>query len=1369
MARELRNQSPRTPLLIVACILAVLTFSAQALAEISGAVRGSGTPFWKTPVRLYDSHSNLVAQAITDANGAYFFSGLEPGDYFVNALADGWADQWSGNVTHRSLASPVHVDEGTTAFNIDFDLVPGQSPALVNVTSDPAGAFVYIDYQLTTNITPAVIDIGEVSSHSIKLASHAISVRKPGYPYPSPRPLPGTEADTVDMHFDLNSVTTGSLSIASIPEGAEVYVDYADAPVGVTPLTLGGLIDGPHMVFLKRPSALQPMPVRASVRSGTNLQVTVPLTPVEWDRRLLASVHSHPDGVPVFVDYLATTNVTDVTIDWMDAASHASYGWHSVSHTIMLRNEDPFLLLPKYVSHTETKIQLLDFAEADSDRDGLPDWWELLHNLDPTRNDAEQDIDLDGLSNFDEFGFGSNPRLVDTDSDGIDDFTEWMLATDPADGPTGGFPSSLSGRITGGGIGLPDARVLLRSAGDIIGYQRNTDSAGHYSFVDILPGHYYIKIESDGYQDEWYREASRRSDAERFRISSGADLRNVNFDLAPGQSPAFVRVTSEPPGATVYLDYQRTTNVTPILLSIEDTASHVVRLASRPILVIGAARAISVYKEGYPLPSPVDIHGIEADTINLFFDLTGSDTGEMFVTTVPEGAEVFVDYADDPVGVSPVVVSNLLPGSHTILIKGADALRPPPLKAIIAAGETRIVDVPLHSSSSESSLDIEVRSVPTGAQLYVNYLPTTNVTDVIVDWLDVVSHSGFGWEWASHTVMVRKDNYPLLAPQVVHATPGSTEQIIFNLLTQDSDSDGLPDTWEISHGTGYLTSDSDGDGVPDGWEINQGLDPRLTESDNDPDNDRVSNEDEFRNGSNPFSPDSDDDGVDDFREIDTGRDPARPDGGPSTIFGFVHGGGVVAPMGYLQLRGKSDAVYYTAFTDPNGLYSLEGVFPGDYFVKAGAPSYADEWSENVNHRSAASAYSVEPNTTGNGPDFDLAPGQSPAFVSVSSYPSGAAIYIDYQLTTNVTPATVSIGETIFDGASTNALPLGYASHTISVKKDGFPLPSPIQLNGVEAETVATHFDLMRSSTGQLIVTTSPDGAEVFVDYADVPVGVTPIIVGNLLSGSHTVLLRRPGAPPALQPMPIHAWIDTEEITHVDVPLRAALSPSTLDLSPWGTNPVSVAVSSVPSGAQIYVDYLPTTHVTDAIVGLLESASHAGYRWHSVSHTIMLRKAGFLDPFPRYVVATNSEANLGFFLVSDVLEATDVDFDGLPDQWETSYGLDIDENSPEHGRDGDPDKDGFSNYAEMIAGTDPRNANSSVSIESGESVQNSPFAFVITWSSTPGRRYLVQCSSLLSTTWSNLSGVITSTSASTTYSDTRSSVDETQYYRIIVFP
>ena len=46
---------------------------------------------------------------------------------------------------------------------------------------------------------------------------------------------------------------------------------------------------------------------------------------------------------------------------------------------------------------------------ADSDGDGLPDSWEVLHGLDPGMKDAEQDLDKDGLSNWEEYLSGTDP------------------------------------------------------------------------------------------------------------------------------------------------------------------------------------------------------------------------------------------------------------------------------------------------------------------------------------------------------------------------------------------------------------------------------------------------------------------------------------------------------------------------------------------------------------------------------------------------------------------------------------------------------------------------------------------------------------------------------------------------------------------------------------------------------------------------------------------------------------------------------------------------------------------------------------------------------------------------------------------------
>ncbi len=73
----------------------------------------------------------------------------------------------------------------------------------------------------------------------------------------------------------------------------------------------------------------------------------------------------------------------------------------------------------------------------DFDGDTLPNSWEELHYLDPFSGDDELwDSDGDGLSNLEEWGFGTHPTDSDTDDDGLSDVREIVLATDPADDDT---------------------------------------------------------------------------------------------------------------------------------------------------------------------------------------------------------------------------------------------------------------------------------------------------------------------------------------------------------------------------------------------------------------------------------------------------------------------------------------------------------------------------------------------------------------------------------------------------------------------------------------------------------------------------------------------------------------------------------------------------------------------------------------------------------------------------------------------------------------------------------------------------------------------------------------------------------------------
>ncbi len=79
-----------------------------------------------------------------------------------------------------------------------------------------------------------------------------------------------------------------------------------------------------------------------------------------------------------------------------------------------------------------------DVTDDDDDGDGIPDFWEEHHGLNPKDDsDAHKDKDGDGLNNWNEYRFQSDPSLVDSDNDELNDWEEWNIkniygkSTDP--------------------------------------------------------------------------------------------------------------------------------------------------------------------------------------------------------------------------------------------------------------------------------------------------------------------------------------------------------------------------------------------------------------------------------------------------------------------------------------------------------------------------------------------------------------------------------------------------------------------------------------------------------------------------------------------------------------------------------------------------------------------------------------------------------------------------------------------------------------------------------------------------------------------------------------------------------------------------
>ncbi|MGD9781248.1 MAG: LamG-like jellyroll fold domain-containing protein [Kiritimatiellia bacterium] len=128
---------------------------------------------------------------------------------------------------------------------------------------------------------------------------------------------------------------------------------------------------------------------------------------------------------------------------------------------------------------------------ADADADGLPDAWEnhYFHDGDET---AAGDSDGDGLVHSQEYAYGANPLLADTDVDGLNDFAEALIyGTRPLD------PDS-------DGDGLNDRAEAVTYGTDPLDPDSDGDGLGDYEEI-VIHGTdpWEADTDGDGLSDKW--------------------------------------------------------------------------------------------------------------------------------------------------------------------------------------------------------------------------------------------------------------------------------------------------------------------------------------------------------------------------------------------------------------------------------------------------------------------------------------------------------------------------------------------------------------------------------------------------------------------------------------------------------------------------------------------------------------------------------------------------------------------------------------------------------------------------------------------------------------------------------------------------
>ncbi|MBI3118927.1 MAG: DUF1565 domain-containing protein, partial [Candidatus Hydrogenedentes bacterium] len=120
-----------------------------------------------------------------------------------------------------------------------------------------------------------------------------------------------------------------------------------------------------------------------------------------------------------------STTTVNITVNAMTNGGHYTVYAATASPTDIAGNHvDPAANSANFVG--------VNPSDADSDSDGLPDSWELAHDLDINTPSASDDPDEDGLTNLEEFNAGSDPQN-DADPPG-----DVYVATTGTDDPAGG-------------------------------------------------------------------------------------------------------------------------------------------------------------------------------------------------------------------------------------------------------------------------------------------------------------------------------------------------------------------------------------------------------------------------------------------------------------------------------------------------------------------------------------------------------------------------------------------------------------------------------------------------------------------------------------------------------------------------------------------------------------------------------------------------------------------------------------------------------------------------------------------------------------------------------------------------------------------
>ena len=527
---------------------------------------------------------------------------------------------------------------------------------------------------------------------------------------------------------------------------------------------------------------------------------------------------------------------------------------------------------PDGLSNSNEYIWGTNPEASDTDGDSMPDGWEVMfpNAVNPTNGTDGADhfsgetnssgvVISDGLVNSNEYRYGTDPGLWDTDGDGFDDGVEVNSGTDPTD--SNSVPVDISGFIFNAAPDVSgDAYLVLNLASNgnpfasyslgVLGLGglpyaiTNVPSQSNYwpyAFIDVNTNATYETWEPHGAYQDGTNSITPTADLVAINIIISKSAQDTDGDGLTDYDEEYLYGTSS------------TTNDT------DDDGFW------------DGNELFAVYKT-----DPVDSASFPAN-IGGLLSYTGALSGP--VSVIITNAQLTV--TNGPFAVGAYSSATNLPTLTNYYVMGyIDENTNGVMDLWEPRGETELYPLNLTTNVGDANITIMDPAGDTDGDGLTDYdehyvyftNPSTNDTDgdSMLDF----------WEVAySPVVSPTNDADKFLDPDTDFLTNLWEHANNTDPGDPDTDGDGATDYEEVTNlMTDPINEDTDGDGMWDGWEVDHGLNPLSDDADADLDGDGISNGTEYTLGTEPNNSDTDGDGLSDGEEVNVhGTDPTNDD------------------------------------------------------------------------------------------------------------------------------------------------------------------------------------------------------------------------------------------------------------------------------------------------------------------------------------------------------------------------------------------------------------------------------------------------------------------------------------------------------------